>query len=59
MLLIDIYVDVENGKILVRVVNIGDEDVWLNLKFRFGIFYDVEVEFVSQLNCYVEIEVRN
>lgn len=45
--MIDIYVDVENGKILVRVVNIGDEDVWLNLKFRFGIFYDVEVEFVS------------
>lgn len=58
-LLIDTYADVENGKIPVRVVNIGDEDVWLNPKSRLGILHDVEVEFASQPNCHAEIEVRN
>lgn len=56
-LLMDAYADIEKGKIPVRVVNIGDKDVWLNPKSRIGILHDVEVEFVSQPNCQAEIEM--
>lgn len=38
------FADIEKGKIPVRVVNIGDKDVWLNPKSRIGILNDAEVE---------------
>ncbi|XP_062613870.1 uncharacterized protein LOC134275617 [Saccostrea cucullata] len=57
ILVIDTYADIENGIIPVRVVNIGDEDVWLNPKTRIGILHDVKVEYAAQPNCQAEIEV--
>ena len=41
-------IDVECGNIPDRVVNIGDDDVWLNPKTRIGILHETNGEHASE-----------
>lgn len=43
IMVIDILGMIDCGKVLVRVLNIGDEDMWLKFKSRIGMFYKVDV----------------
>ena len=43
IMVIDTVADVENGKIPVRVLNIGPEDVWLEPKSRLGTMQSAEI----------------
>ena len=43
LLIVDTIAQVENGKIPVKVVNIGPEDVWLTPKCRIGVAQEAEV----------------
>ena len=43
LMIIDTMAKVENGKIPVKVVNIGHEDVWLTPKSRIGVAQEAEV----------------
>ena len=43
LLIVDTLAQVENGKIAVKVVNIGHEDVWLTPKSRIGVAQEAEV----------------
>lgn len=55
ILVVDTYADVERGCLPVRVVKIGDEDVWLHAKGRIGILQDAEV--LQRLGTNYEIGV--
>ena len=59
IMVIDTYADVECGNIPVRVVNIGDDDVWLNPKTRIGVLHEADVEYASEPNCQADIKVSN
>lgn len=43
VMVIDTFAKVENGKIPVRVINLGTEDIWLKPKSRIGTLHEVDV----------------
>ena len=57
IMVIDNYADLECGNTPVRVVNIGDDDVWLNPKSRIGILHEADVKYASDPNCQMDFKV--
>lgn len=41
--MVDIFVEMKDGIVFVKLMNIGEEDVWLSLKSRIGVVYSVEL----------------
>lgn len=52
---IDTFSNVSNGKVLVRVINIGNEDVWLRSKSRIGTLHRVNLVRSTDDNYNIEV----
>ena len=57
VMVIDSYTEIENGKVPVRVINLGKEDVWLNPKSRLGTVHEAEI--AESLESTVQIDVHD
>ena len=58
-MVIDTLGNVESGKIPVRVINIGDEDVWLKPKSRIGTLHKVEIVKSTDDEYDIDIHEKN
>jgi len=56
IMVIDSYSEVDNGKVMLRVINLGQEDVWLNPKSRLGTVHEADIVESSDR---VEVEVSD
>ena len=57
LLLVDSYPEVVNGRIPVRLLNVGHESILLNPKTRVGILQNAKVVYVSAIEESIDIDV--
>lgn len=57
LLLVDSYPEIVNGRIPVRLLNVGHESILLNPKTRVGILQNAKVVYVSAIEESIDIDV--